>query len=115
MSAVYKLGDIGRGGSVEYLVHKQTPFELDPLGDTEIVQPISELWCYVVETGLTVNDSSCHVKNRLHTADLIFLYSRVDAITVVDTTDDKRVDEYLCSRCRQRAPDEFDTTKMVEA
>ena len=71
------------------------------------VQSISECRCYVVETDLTVNDSSCHVNNRLNTADLIFLYSREDAITVVDPTDDERVDEHLCRRCRQRAPDEM--------
>ena len=100
---------------MECLVHKQVPFELGPLGDMEPVQSISERRCYVVETGLTVNDSSCHVKDRLDSADLICWYSRKDAITVIDPTDDERVDEYLCRRCRQRAPDEFDTTKMVEA
>ena len=46
---------------MEYLVQKQVPFELDPLRDTEPVQSISDRRCYVVETGLTVNDSSCHV------------------------------------------------------
>ena len=66
--------------------------------------------------GLTINDSSCHVKDRLlDMGDLIFWFTREDAITVVDLTDDERVDEHLCHHCRQRAPDEFDTTKMVEA
>ena len=48
-------------------------------------------------------------------ADLIFWYSREDAITVVDLTDDERVDEHLCRRCHRRAPDEFDTMKLIEA
>ena len=100
---------------MECLVHKQVSFELDPLGNTEPVQPISEHRCYVIETGLIANDSSCHVKDRLDTADIIFWYSCEDTIIVVDPTDDERVDEHLRRRCRQRAPDEFDTTKMVEA
>ena len=83
---------------MECLVHKQTPSELDPLGDTEPVQPISECRCYVFETGLTANDSSSHVQNRLSTADLIFWYSHEDAITVVDPTDDERDDEHLRRR-----------------
>ena len=86
---------------MEFLVHKQAPFELDPLGDTEPVQSISEHRCYVAETGLTVNDSSCHINDLLDTADLIFWYSREDAITVVDPTDDERVDEHLYRRCHQ--------------
>ena len=94
---------------MECLVHKQTPSELDPLGDTAPVQPIAECRCYVFETGLTVNDSSSYVQNRLSTADLIFGHSDEDAITVVDPTDDERVDEHLRRRCRQRAPDEFYT------
>ena len=64
------------------------------------MQSISEHRCYVVKTELTVNDSSCHVKDRLDMADLIFWYSREDAITVVDPTDDELVDEHLCLRCR---------------
>ena len=90
---------------MECLVHKQAPFELDPLGDTEPVQSISECLCHVVQTSLTENDSSCHVQDRLVMADLIFLYSCEDAITVVELTDE-RVDEHLCRRC-QRAPDEL--------
>ena len=95
---------------MECLEHNQASFELDPLEDKEPVQSISGAVDY-----LTVNDSSCHVKDRLDTADLIFWYSREDAITVVDPTDDERVDEHLCRRCRQRAPNEFDMTKMAEA
>ena len=61
---------------MECLVHKKAPLELDSLGDTEPLQSISEHLCYVVEMGLTINNSSCHVKDRLDTTDLIFWYSR---------------------------------------
>ena len=57
-----------------------------------------DLWTSVLRgaTGLTVNDSSCRVKDRLDTASLIFWHSLKDAISVVDPTDDERFDDHLC-------------------